>query len=64
MTRKCADCGQFCTLTYDVWCNPYWNGIDREVCERCAVALGIGRHVTQTRTDRLMINSLSKLNRF
>ncbi|QGJ88251.1 hypothetical protein PBI_STANNES_86 [Mycobacterium phage StAnnes] len=28
--------GKFCKQLYDVWCNPYWNGIDHEACADCA----------------------------
>lgn len=43
---KCDDCGRFCRHLNDVWCNPYWNGIDREVCDACARKLGISKQTT------------------
>ncbi|AQT25894.1 hypothetical protein SimranZ1_82 [Mycobacterium phage SimranZ1] len=36
MSLRCDVCGKFCKQLYDVWCNPYWNGIDHEACADCA----------------------------
>lgn len=39
--RRCEDCGQFCRRLYDVWVTWPTPSIDRNVCEDCAVRLGI-----------------------
>lgn len=41
MARRCDGCGQFCRRLHPIYTNPPTGGIDREVCDDCAVSMGM-----------------------